>query len=348
MHSALVNAAEEVISSGNYILGPKLEKFEGEFASFIGSEYCVGVGSGLHAIELTLRAHDFPSDGEVILPANTFIATALAVKKAGLKPKLVEPNPRTYNVEPSTIMQSVGKQTVAVVPVHLYGRPVNVRSIIELTNLPVIEDAAQAHGASYDGIKAGALGHAGAFSFYPSKNLGGFGDGGAIVTDDPHLYRVIKAMRNYGSERKYEHDFPGDNSRLDEIQAALLSVKLKHLIEETNRRREIAHQYLTNIDNHHIILPIPDESNFQSVWHLFVVQVENRDGFRSYMGKMGIETHVHYPRPIYEQSGYEIEGSRKMEITDMLAKRVVSLPIGSHLTDIDVEFVIEAINKFEP
>jgi dTDP-4-amino-4,6-dideoxygalactose transaminase len=349
----LIKACTRVIDSGWYILGKEVEEFEKEFANYCGTKYAIGVGNGLDALTLILRAYKelgILSDGdEVIVPANTYIATILAITNNNLTPVLVEPDIDTYLIDPDKIEENITSKTKAIMVVHLYGQTCEMDKINEIAkkyNLKVIEDSAQSHGAYYKDKRSGNLADASGFSFYPGKNLGALGDAGAITTNDDQLAEVLKALRNYGSRKKYENIYKGVNSRLDEIQAAILRVKLKYLDEEIERRRKIARFYLENIKNDNIILPKVREDN-NHVWHLFVIRTEKRDKLQKYLLYKGIHTLIHYPIPPHKQIAYKEWNDRSYPITEKISKEVLSLPISSVLTLEEAEKVIEAINEFD-
>lgn len=353
----LLAAAGRVIDSGWYILGAELEAFESEFAAYCGTRHCIGVGNGLDALTLTLRAWKETgrlSDGdEVIVPSHTYIATCLAVSESGLRPVLAEPDPGSYNICPRNIEAALTDRTRAVIPVHLYGRLAPMPEIMALAErhgLLVLEDAAQAHGATLDGKKAGAWGHAAGFSFYPGKNLGALGDAGAVTTDDDELAAAVRALGNYGSERKYENIYQGVNSRLDEIQAAMLRVKLRHLDAEAARRREIALAYAGRIDHPGIRPPIPADTSLRAlqshVFHLYVIRTERRAALQAHLDGTGVQTLIHYPIAIHKQQAYAAWNSEKLALTEALAAEVLSLPISPVMSDEEVDEVIAACNAF--
>ncbi|RDC64120.1 DegT/DnrJ/EryC1/StrS family aminotransferase [Adhaeribacter pallidiroseus] len=345
-------AYEEVIEAGWYILGKQNESFEKEFAEYCGTSYCLGVANGLDALILILEAYKelgVLTDGdEVIVPSNTYIASILAISKAGLKPVLVEPSLKDYLLDPDKIEPFLNARTRAIMPVHLYGQLCNmpaINSFASKYNLKIIEDSAQSHGAIQNGKRSGNLGDASAFSFYPGKNLGALGDGGAITTNDEVLYRTIKALRNYGSEEKYKHLFKGVNSRLDELQAAFLRVKLRKLDESNEKRRQIANFYLNNILNSAVKLPSLNcpESH---VWHLFVVRVDERQEFQQFLTQNGIQTIIHYPIAPHKQKAYGEWQNLSYPIAESIHKTVISLPISPILSDIEVKTIVEVINSF--
>lgn len=343
-------AYQRVMESGWYILGTEVENFEQEFAAFCGVNHCIGVGNGLDALHLILRAYNVGLGDEVIVPANTYIATWLAVSYTGATPVPVEPFGHTYNIDPSRIEAVITSHTKAIIAVHLYGQPADMQPIMALAqryNLKVIEDAAQAHGSIYKGLRAGALGNAAGFSFYPGKNLGALGDAGAITTNDGILADKIRVLRNYGSKIKYYNDNKGFNSRLDELQAAFLRVKLKYLDEWNARRSHIAQIYLTSLENTGIILPIIFEGA-KPVWHLFVIRSKERNELQAYLKSKGIETLIHYPVPPNLQKAYkELDlPSGSYPITEVIHEEILSLPIGPHLSDSDAMFVSEQIKYF--
>lgn len=351
--SQLIAAASNVIDSGWYIGGSYLAKFEAEFAQYCGVQYCVGVANGLDALILTLRAWKELgklSDGdEVLVPANTYIASILAITENNLKPVFIEPSEKTLNISSEGLEKYINPRTKAILPVHLYGRLVEMSPILEFAkkyHLLVLEDSAQAHGAKLNNQKAGSWGDASGFSFYPGKNLGALGDAGAITTNDPELFKVLKALRNYGSLEKYKNIVPGVNSRLDEIQAAMLSVKLQYLDEDTSRRQKIAKAYLKSIKNELILLPdTPLEG--QHVWHLFVVRTQYRDRLQQFLTDMGIETLIHYPIPPHKQGAYKNYSDLNLPFTERLHSEVLSLPIGPTMTNEQVFEVIGACNAFK-
>ena len=351
--SKLIEAATSVIQSGWYIGGNYLEKFESEFAQYCGVKYCVGVANGLDALSLTLRAWKELgrlSDGdEVLVPANTYIASILAITENNLKPVLVEPSEKTLNISSVNLEKYITPRTKAILPVHLYGRLVEMPSILEFAKkyrLLVLEDSAQAHGAKLNNQKAGSWGDASGFSFYPGKNLGALGDAGAITTNDPELFKVLKALRNYGSLEKYKNLILGVNSRLDDIQAAMLSVKLKYLDGEVSRRQQIAQSYLREIKNELIQLPaIPLDG--QHVWHLFVVRSRYRDHLQRFLTENGIETLIHYPIPPHKQDAYKKYSDLHLPLTEKLHSEVLSLPIGPTMTDTQILCVVSACNAFK-
>lgn len=330
-------AYHRVMQSGWFLLGKELEAFEAEFAAYCEVPYCAGVGNGLDALHLALRAMDIGPGDEVIVPAHTFVATWLAVSYAGATPVPVEPDPRTYNIDPQRIEEAVTRRTRAIIPVHLYGQPADMDQIVAIADrhgLRVIEDAAQAHGARYRGKRVGGLSHAAAFSFYPGKNLGAFSDGGAVVTGDRQIADKVRALRNYGSRIKYQYEAKGINSRLDELQAAFLRVKLRMLDKWNARREQLASLYLTGLrDVPDIMLPFVPEWA-QPAWHLFVVRHPRRDMLQAEMSKANIGTLIHYPVPPQLSDAYRDMGCQpgKFPIAEKLTAEVLSLPMGPHLT----------------
>ncbi|MGY1877612.1 DegT/DnrJ/EryC1/StrS family aminotransferase [Pseudomonas reactans] len=354
MRDELVAACTAVIDSGWYICGQALKAFEKEFSAYCGVPYCVGVANGLDALVLVLRAWKemgLISDGdEVIVPANTYIASIMAITENGLVPVLVEPDEATFNISYTNLQRAVSPKTKVILAVHLYGRLADMSSILsfaEVNNLLVLEDAAQAHGASIGGRKAGSWGNAAGFSFYPGKNLGALGDAGAITTSDEALYTILLALRNYGSKEKYVHDYKGVNSRLDEIQAAILSVKLRYLDSQISRRREIAARYISEITNPLIKLPVSTLSE-QHVWHLFVVRCETRDTLQLFLSENGVETLIHYPTPPHKQLAYPELSSLILPLTEKIHREVLSLPIDSTMSDQQVSTVISMLNAYVP
>ncbi|WP_299780172.1 DegT/DnrJ/EryC1/StrS aminotransferase family protein [uncultured Formosa sp.] len=344
---------QEFLDSGYYILGQGVQTFEEEFAKFCGTTFAIGVGNGLDAITLILKGYvalgKLQEQDEVLVPANTYIASVLAILQAGLKPVFVEPDLETYNISVSDLEQKISSKTKAILAVHLYGQLAEIDAIqncANQNNLLIIEDAAQAHGAVYhDGRKAGNLGHAAAFSFYPSKNLGALGDGGAVTTNNEELANTIKKLRNYGTTSKYVNELVGCNSRLDEIQALFLSVKLNRLEADNDVRRKIANRYLANIKNNKIILPLYT-GLASHVFHLFVVRVAQRDHFMSYTKKHLIETLNHYPVPPHKQEALIDFNHLKLPITEQIHNTIVSLPISPVMESHDVDYLINVLNAY--
>lgn len=343
-------AAISTLESGWYIMGNNGIKFEEEFASFIGSKYCVGLNSGLDALILAFRALDIGEGDEVIVPANTYIASVLGITENGATPIFVEPD-KFYNLDADKIEEKITDRTKAILVVHLYGQAANMAKIKEIAdkyNLYLIEDCAQSHRAQFGDKITGAWGDIGCFSFYPTKNIGAFGDSGAIVTDNEEIYEKMKMLRNYGSKVKYHNEILGVNSRLDEIQAALLSVKLSHYDELRMERTDIANRYLNGITNAKIELPTIRD-NAEHVWHLFVVKTENREKFQNYLSENGIITQAHYPIPPHLSEAYGYLGYKVGDypITESYADTVVSLPLYEGMTDEEIDYVIEIINRYE-
>jgi dTDP-4-amino-4,6-dideoxygalactose transaminase len=343
----LDDAIGRVLASGWYVLGPEVEAFEAEFADYVGTRHCVGVASGLDAISLSLRALGIGPGDEVLVPSNTYIATWLAVTAVGARPIPVEPDEVTFNISADGARAAVSSRTSAVVPVHLYGQPADMdplRQLADRYGLAVVEDAAQAHGALHRSRRVGSLGTAGAWSFYPGKNLGAFGDGGAVTTDDRELADRIRRLRNYGSSRKYHHDVLGVNSRLDEIQAAVLRVKLARLDEWNARRAGVAGRYVDEIEGDLLTLPaVPPWA--APVWHLFVVRFSRRDELQAGLAERGVETLVHYPVPPHRQPAYQGEVWPPLLVSERLHREVLSLPIGPHLSMEQISAVVRSVNE---
>lgn len=351
--SEFLEATAQVLERGWFVHGLEHQLFENEFASFCGVAHGVGLGNGLDAIALILRGlvelgRLQPGD-EVIVPGNTFIASALAVTYSGLTLKLVEPNVKTFNLDPSAVEQAIGPRTRVILAVHLYGRLADMNRLQEIAqrnNLILIEDAAQAHGACLDLRRAGSWGLAAAFSFFPGKPLGALGDGGMVVTDDNDLAECIRSLRNYGSRIKYQHEMIGVNSRLDELQAAFLRVKLKALDLDNQARKRIAQRYCERINNASIQVPESPGSTEVHAWHLFVIRCEWRDELRTFLKEGGIETHIHYPVPIHRQNAYAELSSCQLPVTERLSQTVLSLPIYPGLSIEDVDRVVDVCNEF--
>jgi dTDP-4-amino-4,6-dideoxygalactose transaminase len=347
-------AIKRVLDSGWYLLGAEGEAFEQEFAGYCGTQHSLGCANGLDALILILMGYrelGVLSDGdEVIVPANTYIASILAISRAGLKPVLVEPCERTYNLDPKLIEAAITERTKAIMAVHLYGQCADMEPINTIARnygLKVIEDAAQAHAASYRGRKTGSLGDAAGFSFYPGKNLGCLGDGGAVTTDDADLATAIRALRNYGSEKKYHNQYQGMNSRLDEIQAAILRVKLKHLEPDTEKRRQVAEAYLSALSSQSsdIILPYVADDG-EHAWHLFVIRSKERDALAASLAEQGVQTMIHYPIPPHQQEGYPELHGLSLPKTEAIHREVLSLPISPVLTGAEVERICSALKQF--
>lgn len=342
-------AIKDVLDSGWYILGPQVEAFEQEFARYCNVGHCIGVGNGLDAIQLLLQAYGIGPGDEVLVPSNTFIATWLAVSYVGACPVAVEPDAHTYNMAPERIRAAITPNTRCIIPVHLYGQAANMDPIMEIAkehNLIVIEDNAQAQGALYKGRTTGSLGHAAATSFYPGKNLGALGDGGGVVTNDEEVANKVRVLRNYGSTKKYHHTVQGQNSRLDEIQAAVLRVKLRHLAQGNRERAALATRYTDALSSSPVCTPfVPDWAD--PVWHLYVVESDRRDDLQAYLQNQGIQTVIHYPIPPHRQDCYgPTHGHLSLPVAESQAKRILSLPIFPGLRSDEQDRVIEAIQSF--
>jgi len=343
---ALRAAFDRVLDSGWVVLGQEVERFEAEFAAYCGVRHCIGVGNGLDAMQLVLKAWGVGPGDEVIVPSNTFIATFLAVTAVGAQPVPVEPSEETFNIDPESVERAVSDRTRVILPVHLYGQTAEMDPLRDLARhhgLKILEDCAQSHGAKYRGQPSGGLGDAGCFSFYPGKNLGALGDGGAVTTNDDSLYEQLRLWRNYGSRVKYHHEVAGVNSRLDELQAAFLRAKLPELDRQNRRRGEIASRYHDGLGDTALILPsVPEWS--EPVWHLYVVRTKERDTLQRALVKEGVGTLIHYPIPPHRQPalrGYSFSNNT-YHIAESMADTVLSLPIGPHLTDEQVDQVITA------
>lgn len=339
---------KNILDKGWYLQGEENENFTKNFANFCGTKFALGVANGLDALNLIIKAYGFGNGDEIIVPANTYIATILAISENGCIPILVEPDFKTYNINPDSIEEKITSKTKAIMVVHLYGQAVQMEKIWKIAkkyNLKIIEDSAQAHGAIYQENRTGNLGDASGFSFYPGKNLGCIGDGGAVTTNDEELFNKIKAIANYGSDRKYHHIYKGVNSRLDEIQAAVLDIKLKHLDSDNNKRREISKYYRENIKNSKLILPETyDEKSH--VWHIFAVRTHNRDEFQKYLTEKGIQTIIHYPTPPHKQGAYKEWNNLSFPITEEIHNTILSLPISPVMTDSEIEKVVEVVNEY--
>ena len=348
----LKEAAEKVINSGWYLLGEELNQFEHKYAEFCGTKYALGVANGLDSLRLIFRSYmvlgEMRKGDEVIVPSNTYIASILSISEEGLVPVLVEPNLNTFNLDSARIEAAITSRTKAVLTVHLYGQNSIDQQMIDICkkyNLKLLEDCAQSHGAVWNGKMSGSHGDAAGHSFYPGKNLGALGDAGAITTNDDNLFKVIKALRNYGSHKKYENNYRGLNSRLDEIQAAFLNIKLKYLPIETKRRKELAKIYLENIKTDKLILPtvLNEEGH---VWHLFTVRVKNRSGFMEYLEKNYIQTLIHYPIPPHLQKAYLEWNNLSFPISEQIHQEIISLPLSPVMTDEEVMRVCSVINTY--
>jgi len=347
---AMDESTARVLDSGWYLLGKECEAFEYEFAKYCGTKHCIGCANGLDALKLIIKALGIGPGDEIIAPANTYIASLIAISSNGATPVLVEPDPFTCLINPDLIESRITSRTKAIMVVHLYGRAVNmtkVRSIADKYNLKVIEDSAQSHGAKFNGIRCGNLGDASGFSFYPGKNLGCLGDGGAVTTNDDQLATTIRALRNYGSDVKYHFPYRGTNSRLDEVQAAWLRIKLPSLDDDNECRRRIASRYLSEIRNRHIRLPVPPPDKDSSVWHVFTVFTENRDELQAHLSAKGIQTVIHYPIPPHKQPAYTEWHDLSLPITERIHNTILSLPISPVMTKSEVTEVIEAVNAFK-
>jgi len=348
------DAQARVLNSGWYLRGQETEAFEREFGAWNGSAHCVCVANGLDALRLVLRAwrsmHRIESDAEVVVPANSFIASALAVTEAGLRVRLADVDPATHNVSVDTVAAALTPRTRVVMPVHLYGQLADVaglRALCDARGLLLLEDAAQAHGAGTTAARAGAFGDAGAFSFYPVKNLGALGDAGCVVTEDTALADRVRMLANYGSEVKYEHAVQGVNSRMDELQAAFLGIKLAALQDDNARRRAIAAMYCAEIRNPRVRLPVPPDPAGSHVWHLFVVTTDRRDALVRHLAGNGIDTMIHYPKAIHRQAAYaESLGGSVVPNAERLQHQVLSLPISPVMTDDEASRVIAAVNSW--
>lgn len=349
LRSELDAAITSTCASGSFLLGEQLRAFEAEFAAYCGAAHCVGLANGLEALHLTLRALGVQPGDEVIVPSNTYIATWLAVTQVGALPIPVEPDPATYNLDPQRVSRAITPRTRAIIPVHLYGQAADMDTLVSVADrhgLPVLEDAAQAHGARYRGRRTGALGRASAWSFYPGKNLGAFGDAGAVTTNDRTIADKLRVLRNYGSRQKYVHEIVGYNSRLDEIQAAVLRVKLRHLDSWNARRARQAARYNAKLPQALVRPAVPEGSD--PVWHLYVVRTARRDDLQASLRKAGVDTLIHYPIPPHQQEayrGFQVPPGG-FPIAEEIAGTALSLPIGPHLGDDQQSRVIEAVESF--
>lgn len=351
LETELRAAFDRVFTRSWYIEGVEDENFEKSFAQYCGRDYCVGVGNGLDALFLGLKALGVGAGDEVIVPSNTYIATALAVTYVGAKVVLVEPDIRTFNIDPSKIEAAITDKTKAIMPVHLYGQACDMEPIMEIAkrhNLFVVEDCAQAHGATYKGKKIGSFGNAAGFSFYPGKNLGALGDAGATITDDEELAKKVRALGNYGSDYKYHHIYQGNNSRLDEMQAAFLAAKLPSLDKMNEERRRIARRYLDGIKNPEVILPYVHE-DCVPVWHIFAIRTKRRDELEKWLNDHEIGTNKHYPIPIHMQECYKDMGFKQGDfpIAEEISATELSLPMFYGMTEEQIQFVIDTINEFK-
>jgi dTDP-4-amino-4,6-dideoxygalactose transaminase len=346
LQDELASTIQRVMQSGWFVMGPELEAFETEFAEYCNVKHCIGVSNGLEALHLVLRAYDIAPGDEVIVPSNTFIATWLAVTQCGAVPVPVEPDIITHNINPALISAAITERTRAIMPVHLYGQPADMDPINDIAakhGLIVIEDAAQAQGARYKGRRAGSLGHAAGTSFYPGKNLGALGDGGAVLTNDQAIADKVRRLRNYGSDVKYQHDVLGYNSRLDELQAALLRVKLKKLDEWNSRRSDIAKTYLQELTRCEIILPeVPSYAD--PVWHLFVVRSAKRAELQVQLKERHVDTMIHYPIPPHQQQCYGDRVWGVLPLSESLAREVLSIPLHPFMSEDDVAHVVRSLH----
>ena len=341
---------QHILDSGWYLQGKENEQFCTDFSKYCGTKYALGVGNGLDALKLIIRAYGFSPGDEIIVPANTFIATILSISENGCTPVLVEPDIDTYNIDPDLIEKKITKRTRAIIVVHLYGQVAPMDKILAVAknyNLKVIEDAAQAHGAIYKGKRAGNLGDAAAFSFYPSKNLGALGDGGCITTNDEELYERVKTIANYGSNKKYTNLYKGLNSRLDEIQAGILNIKLKYLDQDNKIRQEIAKYYRENITNPLITLPKIKEGEESHVWHIFPIMTEDRNKLQIYLMNKGIQTLIHYPVPPHKQEAYKEWNNLSYPITEKIHNEELSIPISPVLTKKEQNIIVDALNSYK-
>lgn len=354
LDSALDDAVLRVARSGRYLFGDELDAFEQSFAAYCGVKHCVGLSNGLDALHLALRAWGIGAGDEVIVPAHTFVATWLAVSYAGARPVPVDVDLASANISPELIERAITARTRAILPVHLYGRIADMSAIREIASrrgLLVLEDAAQAHGATFRGARAGSFGDAAAFSFYPGKNLGAFGDAGAVVTNDDALALRVRQLSNYGAARKYEHTLAGFNCRLDEIQAAVLRTKLPRLDDWNARRSAVARRYCALLSDMDVVLPAEDAAGDRSSWHLFVIRCADRAALQSELARANVETLVHYPTPPYLQPAYADQFSaaeRRFPCAQRLSEEVLSLPMGPHLGDEQVQRVADAVGAARP
>ena len=345
----IYQAIQRVLESGWFILGEELKRFEEEFAEYIGVKYGIGVNSGSDALYLAIKVLGIGRGDEVITVSHTFISTVDAIVRNGAKPVFVDIDPGTYTIDVSKIEEKITERTKAIIPVHLYGHPADMDPIMEIAEkygLYVIEDACQAHGAEYKGRKVGSIGHIGCFSFYPVKNLGAYGDAGMVVTNNEELAEKLRTIRNYGSSKKYHHDFVGVNSRLDEIQAAVLRVKLRHLDEWNEKRRKIAKLYNELLENTEIITPIEKEWA-KHVYHLYVIRHKERDKLQKYLKENGIKTQIHYPVPVHKQRAYlDLGINEYLLITERICNEILSLPMYPWFEEGEIEYISEIIRKF--
>ncbi len=349
-HMDRIQAAMQAVArSGWYVLGPAVKGFEEAFAAHIGVRHCIGVANGLEALTLTLKAWNLPPGSEVITQANAYIASVLAITQAGLVPVLVDPDPATFLLDADRVAEAITPRTRVILPVHLYGRctpMAPLQALADQFNLLILEDAAQAHGATQRGKRVGSLGHAAGFSFYPTKNLGALGDAGAITTNNDQLATQLRQWRNYGSSQKYINEVPGHNSRLDELQAAILHSKLPFLDAENERRRLVARRYIADLQVDNLILP-PSDTIDEDAWHLFVVRHPRRDDFRDYLLRHGIGTELHYPVPPYRQPVYAgWWPNANFPVSETLHNELLSLPLNAYLTDLEFSVITSVVNEF--
>ncbi len=339
---------KNVLNSGRYILGEQNKIFEQNFANYCGVKHCISCANGLDALNLIIRGYGFGAGDEIIVPANTYIASILAISENNCTPVLVEPDIKTYNINPDLIEEKITDKTKAILIVHLYGQAVQMEKILKIAkkyNLKVIEDSAQAHGAMYDGKRTGSLGDASGFSFYPGKNLGCMGDGGCVTTNDDELAKRVRAIANYGSDYKYHHIFKGVNSRLDEIQAGILDVKLKYLDEDNEKRRKIAKFYCENIKNPKIILPETYDEKAH-VWHVFPIRTKNRKLLQEYLENNGIQTNIHYPTAPHKQEAYKEFSNLNLPVTEEIHNTIISIPMSPVMTESEIKKVTEVLNNY--
>ncbi|MEM9649293.1 MAG: DegT/DnrJ/EryC1/StrS family aminotransferase [Bacteroidota bacterium] len=350
--SDLKKAAARVIDSGWYLLGEELASFEKNYSKFCGTDYAIGVANGLDALRLILKGYMemgvFEKGDEVIVPAHTYIASVLAITDNGLKPVFAEPDVNSFNLDASKLEGLITKRTKAVMAVHLYGQISVNQRIIDICahhGLKLIEDAAQSHGAIWNGKVSGSIGDAAGHSFYPGKNLGALGDAGAVTTNDSELAKMVRTLGNYGSTKKYENQYQGLNSRLDEMQAAFLNVKLEHIAKDIDGRRKVANYYLNHIDNKEIRLPVVSAPE-SHVWHLFVTRSKHRENLQSHLAEKGVQTLIHYPIPPHKQQAYSQYGTLELPITEQLHDEVLSLPMSASMTDGEIQKVVQSINCY--
>ena len=350
----IIKKIYEILNTGWYINGKEVSSFETEFAQYCGTKYCTAVGNGLDALKLIIKGYivlgEMKENDEIIVPSNTYIASILSITENNLKPVLVEPELDTYLINPIEIEKKITKKTKAIMVVHLYGQTCNMEKIIHLANkysLKIIEDSAQSHGSKFKNKQCGNLGHASAFSFYPGKNLGALGDAGAITTNDQLLNETVKTLSNYGSNVKYKNKLKGVNSRMDEIQAAILRIKLSHLNKEIAVRQDIANNYLVNMKNADIVFPFVQQDSTH-VWHLFVIRTKSRDRLQNYLWKNGVETLIHYPIAPHKQLAFKEWGKESYPISEKIHREVVSLPMGSFLSKSEQQEIIKVINNYKP